>query len=73
MAQFLIRKNASGHYWFVLKANNHKIVLQSQMYETDAGARKGIAAIKRDAADAVIVDETHKHSDRETNLDNYVD
>jgi uncharacterized protein YegP (UPF0339 family) len=46
MAKFVIRKNAAGSYWFVLKANNNKTVLQSQMYTTKQHAETGIHAIK---------------------------
>jgi len=42
-------------YWFFrLKAPNGKIVLQSETYKSRAMALKGIAAIKKYAADAPI-------------------
>jgi uncharacterized protein YegP (UPF0339 family) len=66
MAQFVIRKNEGGQYWFVLKANNNKLVLQSQMYMTKQNAEIGIRAIKAQAFQSEIVDATHvSHLEKE--------
>jgi uncharacterized protein YegP (UPF0339 family) len=67
MAKFVIRKNAAGSYWFVLK----KTVLQSQMYTTKQHAETGIHAIKSEAAAATVDDQTAtNHSGHET-VENY--
>ena len=59
-AEFEIRKSESAwpirYYWFVLKAPNGKIILDSEMYKTKQGAKSGIASIKKYAADAPIVE-----------------
>ena len=45
----------SQPWYFVLKANNGEIILQSEMYVSEQGADNGIAAIK--AAVIEIVDQ----------------
>lgn len=40
------QSDKSGSYHFVLKAGNHEIVAQSQMYTTKASALKTIESIK---------------------------
>ena len=71
MAKFLIRKNAAGQYWFVLKTDNNKTVLQSQMYTTKQHAENGIRAIKDEAETAVVDDQTVSHHGHEP-LEHYV-
>jgi len=61
MAKFVIRKNDSAQYWFVLKSDNNKIVLQSQMYTTKQHAENGIRAIKDEAQDASVDDQSGEH------------
>jgi uncharacterized protein YegP (UPF0339 family) len=61
MAKFVIRKNAAAHYWFVLKSDNNKTVLQSQMYTTKQHAENGIRAIKDEAQEAAVDDKTGEH------------
>ncbi len=71
MAKFLIRKNAAGKYWFVLKTANNKTVLQSQMYTTKQHADNGIRAIKDEAEEALMDDQTvihHVHKPMEHQL-----
>jgi uncharacterized protein YegP (UPF0339 family) len=69
MANFLIRKNEAGKYWFVLRTDNHKTVLQSQMYTTKQHAENGIRAIKDEAEAAQVDDQTgethHQHEPAE--------
>jgi len=59
MAKFEIKKSDNKGilqpWYFVLKANNGEIILQSEMYSTEQGADNGIAAIK--AAVIEIVDQ----------------
>ena len=51
------KKNGLPEWRFRLKSGNGKIVCQSEGYTIRAGAVKGIAAIKRIAKDAPVVDE----------------
>lgn len=44
--------------YFVLKAANHQIIGQSQMYESEAGRDSGIESVKKNAPDAQVVDLT---------------
>ena len=55
--KFVIDKSKDRQFYFHLKSGNGQIVLQSETYTTKVHALKGIAAIKRLAADAEIVDE----------------
>ncbi len=58
MAKFHLFEGRNGKYYFDLKAPNGEIICQSQGYVSKQGAERGIAAVKKDAADATIVDET---------------
>ena len=58
MAKFVLRKNTDDQFWFVLKCDNNKTVLQSQMYTTKQHAQDGISAIKIEAALATVADQT---------------
>lgn len=44
--------------YFVLKAANHQVIGQSQMYESVAARDNGIESVKKNAPDAAIVDLT---------------
>jgi uncharacterized protein YegP (UPF0339 family) len=55
--RFVIEQGASGAWHFTLVAPNGEIVLQSETYPTKRLARKGIAAFKRYALQARIVQE----------------
>jgi uncharacterized protein YegP (UPF0339 family) len=41
---YVLTKNVSSQYHFVLKADNHETILTSQMYSTKQGANTGIAS-----------------------------
>lgn len=43
--------------YFVLKAGNHQIIGQSQMYASDASCDNGMASVGKHAPDAVLVEE----------------
>jgi len=62
MAKFEKRKSEEKAFkqpwYFVLKANNGEIILQSEMYATEQGADNGIEAIK--AAVIEIVDQENE-------------
>lgn len=48
----------SSKPYFVLKAGNHQVIGQSQMYESEAGRDNGIESVKKNAPEGVIVDLT---------------
>lgn len=47
---------SKGQHYFRLKSPNGKIVCQSEGYTSKAGCAKGIAAVKRLAADAPVIE-----------------
>jgi uncharacterized protein YegP (UPF0339 family) len=71
MAKFVIRKNIAGKYWFVLRTDNNKTVLQSQMYTTKQHAENGIRAIKDEAEPALVEDQTAEKHHCETPLEHH--
>ena len=58
MARFEVFKDVSSEYRFRLKASNGQVIASSEGYKTKTGALNGIASIKRNAADAAIIDTT---------------
>jgi uncharacterized protein YegP (UPF0339 family) len=56
--KFELKKTASGQFHFNLKAGNGEIIATSEMYESKASAQNGIDSVKRNAADAEVVDLT---------------
>lgn len=56
--KFVITKDKKGEFRFVLKAGNGEIIAQSEGYVSKDGAKNGIESIRRNAPDAVVVDET---------------
>ena len=44
--------------YFVLKAGNHQVIGQSQMYESEAGRDNGIESVKKNGPEATIDDQT---------------
>ena len=45
--KFEIRLSKNGEsYYFVLKANNNKVIAMSQMYESKQACKKGIKSVK---------------------------
>ncbi|MFT4201058.1 YegP family protein [Gordonia sp. (in: high G+C Gram-positive bacteria)] len=55
-AKFELFEAKDGKFHFHLKAANGEITAQSQAYKTKEYALNGIEAIKRDAADAPVVE-----------------
>jgi len=49
--KFELKIAQSGQFHFNLLASNGQIILQSEMYESKAGALGGIASIQKNAAD----------------------
>jgi len=44
--------------YFTLKAANHQVIGQSQMYENESGRNNGIESVKKNAPEAEVVDLT---------------
>jgi len=57
-AKFELKTAASGQIHFNLKAGNGEIIATSEMYESKAAALNGIDSVRRNAADAVLDDQT---------------
>ena len=55
--KFVIRKSGE-QYDFVLKSGNGETIATSERYTTKQGARDGVEAVKRTAADADTEDAT---------------
>lgn len=51
-AKFQIKKARNGKFFFHLLAPNGEIILASQMYASKVTAKKGIASVQANAADA---------------------
>ena len=49
-------------HYFVLKAANHQVIGQSQMYKSADGMENGIASVAANAPTATLVDLTWKRS-----------
>ena len=57
-ARFEIKESSSGKPYFVLKAANHQVIGQSQMYDSTAGAENGVQSVMNNAPDASVDDQT---------------
>ena len=56
--QYECKTSSNGKAFFVLKAKNHQIIGQSQMYESESGCSNGIASVKTNGASTDIKDLT---------------
>ena len=56
--KFVISKDKKGEFRFVLKAGNGEIIASSEGYASKAGAQGGIESVRKNAADAAVVDES---------------
>lgn len=45
MAKILVRKSEDGKHYFVVQANNNKIVAVSETYESKQGCMEGIKSL----------------------------
>jgi len=61
-ARYVIDNSKDGQFYFVLKAKNGKVILQSEMYKTKQGAEVGIRSVQTNASCNMIVDKTSKHN-----------
>jgi hypothetical protein len=57
-AKFVLTKSNSDKYYFVLKAGKGETIAQSEMYNSKAAAKNGIASVKKNASSATIDDQT---------------
>lgn len=57
--KFEIKKSSNDKYYFNLRSKgNGEVIATSEMYSSKQACKNGIAAVKRDAADAEVVDLT---------------
>jgi uncharacterized protein len=56
--KFVIKKGTTGKFRFSLHSGNGEVIATSESYNSKAAAQKGIASVKRFAADAAIEDST---------------
>lgn len=56
--KFVISKDKKGEFRFALKAGNGEIIAISEGYAAKASALNGIESVRKNAADATVVDET---------------
>lgn len=54
--QYDCKTSANGKAYFVLKAKNHQIIGQSQMYESESGCENGMASVKSNGVNTQIKD-----------------
>jgi uncharacterized protein YegP (UPF0339 family) len=54
--KFVIKRGRGGRTRFVLLASNGRVVATSETYESEESCLKGVAAVKRLAADASVVE-----------------
>jgi uncharacterized protein YegP (UPF0339 family) len=56
--KFEVFKDSAGKFRFRLKAGNGEIIAVGESYESKAGALNGIEAVKKNAPEATVVDQT---------------
>lgn len=56
--KFVISKDKKGEFRFVLKAGNGEVIAMSEGYAAKASALNGIESVRKNAADATVVDES---------------
>jgi uncharacterized protein len=56
--KFVITKDKKGEFRFVLKAGNGEVIAMSEGYAAKSGAVNGIESVRKNAADAKVVDES---------------
>lgn len=57
-SRFEVRESSGGKPYFVLKAGNHQVIGQSQMYDSAAGCAGGVEAVMKAAPGAALDDQT---------------
>ena len=56
--KFELYTDKGGHWRFNLKASNGQVIASSEGYNSKAAAQNGIESVKKNAADAPVVDLT---------------
>ena len=56
--QYECKTSTNGKAYFVLKAKNHQVIGQSQMYESESGCTNGIESCKENGTTETIKDLT---------------
>ena len=56
--QFECKTSSNGKAYFVLKAKNHQVIGQSQMYESESGCDNGMESVKTNGGSEEIKDLT---------------
>jgi hypothetical protein len=56
--KFVLRKDAAGGFRFNLVASNGEVIASSESYVRKDSALGGIDSVRRNAADAVVDDQT---------------
>jgi len=59
-ARFERKQSSNGKHYFVLKAGNHQVVGQSELYNDAAAMENGIKSVMANAGSASIDDQTGK-------------
>lgn len=57
-SRYSTKQGGGDKYYFSLKARNGEIILQSQGYASESGAKSGIASVKNNAPSAPLDDQT---------------
>lgn len=56
--QYECKESTNGKAYFVLKAKNHQVIGQSQMYESESGCQNGIESCKTNGVSEEVKDLT---------------
>lgn len=56
--KYELKTAKSGQFHFNLKAGNGQTIATSELYESKAAALNGIESVRKNAADAVLDDQT---------------
>jgi uncharacterized protein YegP (UPF0339 family) len=54
---YLLKRAKNGKFHFTLKAANHQVILSSEMYDSEAAAKNGIASVQKNSSSTVIKEE----------------
>ncbi len=57
-SRYEIKKAKNGNPYFVLKAANHQVIGQSEIYNSNAACDNGMSSVGKNAPDARIDDQT---------------
>lgn len=63
MGKFVIKKSSNDQFYWLLKAGNGEIILQSEMYTTKQGSKKGIESSKKNVQDECFETKTSTKGD----------